>query len=112
VTFRTPWHLVPDLRSRRTKLGSNLATPTALLTTLFWGSSEIAFQFEKLFGYQKALDFADDISSVTEQFSRGDSPENAWQSEERRWGHMSPALFRYFETAPAELFAKAEALKR
>jgi hypothetical protein len=27
-------------------------------------------------------------------------------------GWLCPALFRYFETAPAELFVKAEPLKR
>jgi hypothetical protein len=32
---------------------------------------QMSFQFEKLFVYHKSIDFADDICSVTEQFSRG-----------------------------------------
>ncbi|MEX1040428.1 MAG: four helix bundle protein [Pirellulaceae bacterium] len=31
----------------------------------------MAFQFEKLLVYQKSIDFADDICTSTEQFSRG-----------------------------------------
>jgi four helix bundle protein len=33
--------------------------------------SKVTFQFEKLQVYQKSLDFADEICSTTEQFSRG-----------------------------------------
>ncbi|MCR9293513.1 MAG: four helix bundle protein [bacterium] len=31
----------------------------------------MTFQFEKLLVYQKAIDFADDVCTATEQFSRG-----------------------------------------
>ena len=31
----------------------------------------MTFQFEKLLVYQKALDFADEVCTTTEQFSRG-----------------------------------------
>ena len=31
----------------------------------------MAFQFEKLLVYQKAIDFADEICSATESFARG-----------------------------------------
>ena len=33
--------------------------------------SKVTFQFEKLLVYQKALDFADEVCTTTEQFSRG-----------------------------------------
>ncbi len=42
---------------------------TALLSSS--GGSRMTFQFEKLLVYQKALDFADEVCSATEQFSRG-----------------------------------------
>ena len=31
----------------------------------------MSFQFEKLLVYQKTLDFADEVCTATEQFSRG-----------------------------------------
>ena len=44
---------------------------TFYCSTLFFGSSETTFQFEKLLVYQKSLDFADEVCSATEQFNRG-----------------------------------------
>ena len=39
--------------------------------TFFEGGTEVTFQFEKLLVYQKTLDFADEVCTATEQFSRG-----------------------------------------
>ncbi len=53
-------------------------------------------------GYQRKLEW------VREEFGgnwyKADEPPSE--------GWLCPALFRYFESAPAELFVKAEALKR
>ncbi|WP_235935284.1 four helix bundle protein [Candidatus Laterigemmans baculatus] len=44
---------------------------TFYCSTLFSRGSGMAFQFEKLLVYQKAVDFAEQICASTEQFSRG-----------------------------------------
>jgi hypothetical protein len=38
----------------------------------------MAFAFEKLIVYQKAVDLADRIAAATEQFPRGDDEFNGW----------------------------------
>lgn len=54
-------------RSEWNELLSRVSSVSFLLSVLLF----MAFTFEKLIVYQKAIDFADQVCSQTEQFSRG-----------------------------------------
>lgn len=44
---------------------------SSLLSTLFFWGPQMAFAFEKLHVYQRAVDFADAVAGLTEGFPRG-----------------------------------------